>query len=228
MFNFTSCRIEFHTSNSPSLPLPINPYILLRELPIRQHRRQQVLRLRRDQREARHPSSRRHHLVVVRIYGAHPEAREAQVLGEAVHNVDSLRVLVAAGLEDLRHAGELARGEGGTRVDLVGYQMDVLHASYLRVEGLRVLIRRLHRVRSDLEVVGAVAVDWDYFHPGSPTQGVGTSKASPGLARMKVKSSLAAVAPAVRTILSGWKVARPPLICCMKEAIAVRKDLRPW
>ena len=49
---------------------------------------------------------------------------------------------------------------------------------------------------------------------------MGTSKASPGSAKMNVNNSLAAVAPAVRTTLSGSKFALPPLICSMKLAIA--------
>lgn len=49
---------------------------------------------------------------------------------------------------------------------------------------------------------------------------MGTNKASPGLAKMKVRSSLAAVAPAVMTTLSGLNLALPPLICSIKLAIA--------
>ena len=57
---------------------------------------------------------------------------------------------------------------------------------------------------------------------------MGTRRASLGSARMKVKSSLAAVAPAVRTIRSGSNLALPPRICSMKLAMACLKVLRPW
>ncbi|POO00629.1 hypothetical protein TorRG33x02_037030 [Trema orientale] len=109
----------------PSQPLPVRPYVVLREFLVREHGRQEMLRLGRYQGEARHPPRRRHDLIVVRVYRADAKTGEPEVLGEAVDNVDSLRAHVAPLLENLGNAHELRGREDGSRVDFVRDEVDV-------------------------------------------------------------------------------------------------------
>ena len=85
-----------------------------------------MLRLRRDESEARHSPRRRHDLVVVRVNRPDPESGKAEIFGETVNNVDSLRVFIVSGLENFGDADEFRRGEDGAGVDFVGDEVDVL------------------------------------------------------------------------------------------------------
>jgi len=166
------------------------------EFRVGEHGGERLLRLRRHEREAGHAARRGDDGVVVRVHHADAEPREAQVLGQAVHDVDALRD-AAAGLDELRHADQVRRREDGAGVDLVGDEVDVvadhevehvledrpLHGGAERVgrvgeqdgadahpRGLRLLVRRLERGHRHLEPVGAVAVHRHDVHPGPPPQ----------------------------------------------------------
>lgn len=107
----------------PGRALPQEPR---HERLVREHPGQEVLRLRRHEAEAGHLACAVHYGVVVRVDDADAEAREAEVLGEAVGDVD--QVPVATGrvvLHHLRDAHVLRLvGEHGPRVDLVADQVD--------------------------------------------------------------------------------------------------------
>ncbi|THU74690.1 hypothetical protein C4D60_Mb04t36050 [Musa balbisiana] len=76
-----------------------------------------VLRLRRDQSEARHLPRAADHGVVVGVYDADAEARDAQVLGEAVGDVNQIPVAVGIVLDHLgdAHVTRLVEDGSGER-----------------------------------------------------------------------------------------------------------------
>nr|ACN35824.1 unknown [Zea mays] len=178
--------------------LAVGADVGVREPGVREHGGERLLRLRRHEREAGHAARRGDHGVVVRVHDADAEPREAQVLGQAVHDVDALRDAgVAAGLDQLRHADQVRRREDRAGVYLVGDEVDVVaghevehvlegrprHGGAQRVgrvgeqDGadarprcLGLLVRRLERGGRDLEPVGAVAVHRHDVHPRPPPQ----------------------------------------------------------
>jgi hypothetical protein len=163
------------------------------ELAVREHPRQEVLRLGGDEAEAGHLARAGHDGVVVGVDDADAEAREAEVLGEAVDDVDEVHV--AAGdvaLHDLGNAHEVRLGEHGTGVDLVADEVDAVlrgelgehrqraaaHDGAQRVGGVgdedafdadalapRAVVRRDERLPGEGEVVGAVAFDRQQLDP---------------------------------------------------------------
>lgn len=65
--------------------------------------------------------------MVVGIYGAHPESRETQIFGQAVHNVNPVpkwSVEVVPVKQDLHDADEAGRVENSAGVDFVADEMD--------------------------------------------------------------------------------------------------------
>jgi hypothetical protein len=162
------------------------------ELRVGEHPRQEVLRLRRDEAEAGHLARAGHHVVVVGVDDADAEAREAEVLGEAVRDVDEVPVAArGVALDDLGDAHEARLGEDGARVDLVADEVDAalrgergehrqraaVHGGAQRVGGVgdedapdadalppRAVVGRHERLPGEGEVVRAVAFDGQQLH----------------------------------------------------------------
>ena len=114
----------------------LDPPLVLRdvapgEVPVAEQRREEVLRLGRHEAEAGHLGRRGHDGGVGGVDGADAEPREAQVLGQAVHDVHAVGHVSAAAVapgHDLERADE-ARGRLGERragVDLVADEVDAL------------------------------------------------------------------------------------------------------
>ena len=96
------------------------------ERSVGQHRRDEALRLRGHQPEARHPARAAHHVVVVGVDDADPEPGEPEVFREAVHDVDEVQVALHAVLgDDLGDADEAGLPEHRGGVDLVADEVDV-------------------------------------------------------------------------------------------------------
>lgn len=183
--------------HQPSPPLPQPPLVLRNvrpgELAIPQQRRQQVLRLRRNQPKARHLGGRRHHAFVTGVYRPDTEPGESEVLGEAAHNVDAAgggrggrrrlgdadeaprrsagvdfvadEVEVVSGCDEVEEGGELAVGEGGAeRVGGIGDE-DALHAE---APLLCAAAGGVEGRPGDAEAVGTGTGNGDDLHSGSP------------------------------------------------------------
>lgn len=156
-----------------------------------------MLRLRRDEPEAGHGARARDDGVVVGVDEADAEAREAEGFGEGGDDVDEVAIEGGVGGEEGRDAGEGRGGEGGAGVDLVaddveaagggeaeeGYESGFGDRRAERIGwvcyedafdrcvlGLGVFVGGLEGGESELEIGGAVAVDWDQADFCSPAE----------------------------------------------------------
>lgn len=98
----------------------------LNKLVIREHRRDQMLRMRRHEAEAGHLASAADDGIIVGVDNTNSESREPHILGEAINDMDEIPVTFSVVFNDFGDTDEARLGKDSGSVDFVAHQVDVL------------------------------------------------------------------------------------------------------